>query len=67
MISKIRSLTAIIDSMTVAEREDPKVINGNRKKRIAAGSGTSVPEINQLLKQYLEMKTMMKRVGRMRG
>lgn len=62
-----KGLEAMIDSMTVAEREDPKVINGSRKKRIAAGSGTSVPEVNQLLKQYLSMKKMMKGAARMRG
>jgi signal recognition particle subunit SRP54 len=62
-----KRLEAMIDSMTPAEREDPKVINGSRKKRIASGSGTSVPEVNQLLKQYLGMKKMMKgalRLGR---
>jgi signal recognition particle subunit SRP54 len=53
--------------MTPAEREDTKLINGSRKKRIAAGSGTSVPEVNQLLKQYLSMKKMMKGAARMRG
>lgn len=62
-----KGLEAIIDSMTPAEREDPGIINGTRKKRIAAGSGTSVPEINQLLKQHLSMKKMMKSAMRMRG
>jgi signal recognition particle subunit SRP54 len=62
-----KRLEAMIDSMTPDEREDPKVINGSRKKRIASGSGTTVPEVNQLLRQYLEMKKMMKGVGRMRG
>jgi signal recognition particle subunit SRP54 len=55
-----KRLEAMIDSMTLAEREDPKIINGSRKKRIATGSGTSVPEVNQLLKQYIGMKKMMK-------
>lgn len=62
-----KRLEAMIDSMTATEREDPRVINGSRKRRIASGSGTSVPEVNQLLKQYLGMKKMMKGVARMRG
>jgi signal recognition particle subunit SRP54 len=62
-----KSMEAIIDSMTPGEREDPKILNGSRKKRIAMGSGTTVPEVNQLLKQYLEMKRMMKGAARMRG
>ena len=62
-----KSLEAMIDSMTPAEREDPKVLDASRKKRIAKGSGTSVPEVNQLLKQYLSMKKMMKGAARMRG
>ncbi|HEX6178544.1 MAG TPA: signal recognition particle protein [Thermoanaerobaculia bacterium] len=53
-------MQAILDSMTLKEREYPQIINGQRKKRIARGSGTSVQEINRLLKQYLQMKKMMK-------
>ena len=53
-------MQAILDSMTHKEREYPQIINGGRKKRIAKGSGTSVQEINRLLKQYLAMKKMMK-------
>jgi len=53
-------MQAILDSMTKKEREFPQLINGHRKKRIAKGSGTSVQEINRLLKQYLQMKKMMK-------
>ena len=53
-------MEAILDSMTAKEREHPQVLNGSRKKRIARGSGTSVQQINQLLKQYLAMKKMMK-------
>jgi signal recognition particle subunit SRP54 len=53
-------MQAILDSMTVREREFPQLINGQRKKRIAKGSGTTVQEINRLLKQYLQMKKMMK-------
>jgi signal recognition particle subunit SRP54 len=53
-------MQAILDSMTRKEREFPQIINGHRKKRIAKGSGTTVQEINRLLKQYLQMKKMMK-------
>jgi signal recognition particle subunit SRP54 len=53
---------AIVNSMTPLERRRPDVLNGSRKKRIAQGSGTSVQEINRLLKQYLQMKKMMKGV-----
>ena len=53
-------MQAILDSMTAKEREYPQILNGHRKKRIAKGSGTSVQEINRLLKQYLQMKKMMK-------
>ncbi|MGH7860511.1 MAG: signal recognition particle protein, partial [Candidatus Binatia bacterium] len=51
---------AIIDSMTPKERRHPGLLNASRKRRIAKGSGTSVQEINQLMKQYLQMKKMMK-------
>jgi signal recognition particle subunit SRP54 len=51
---------AIINSMTPRERRNPQLLNASRKRRIASGSGTSVQEINQLLKQYLQMKKMMK-------
>ncbi len=53
-------MQAILDSMTIKEREFPQIIDGKRKKRIARGSGTSVQEINRLLKQYLQMKKMMR-------
>ncbi|HJQ40075.1 MAG TPA: signal recognition particle protein [Thermoanaerobaculia bacterium] len=56
----IHRMQAILDSMTKKEREFPQLINGSRKKRIAKGSGTSVQEINRLLKQYLQMKKMMR-------
>jgi signal recognition particle subunit SRP54 len=52
--------TAMIDSMTVEERQYPQILNGSRKKRVAAGSGTSVAEINRLLKQYQQMRKLMK-------
>ncbi|MFY9550517.1 MAG: signal recognition particle protein [Thermoanaerobaculia bacterium] len=62
-------VSAIIDSMTAEERRYPQLLNGSRKKRIAAGSGTSVAEINRLLKQYQQMRRMMRtaRKGGMRG
>lgn len=55
-----KSIEAIIQSMTPKERTMPDLINGNRKKRIAAGSGTSVPEVNKLIKQFEDMRKMMK-------
>ena len=57
---EIKRVAAIIDSMTPRERRDHTVINGNRKKRIARGSGTSVPEVNRLIKQFLTARKMMK-------
>ncbi len=55
---------AIILSMTLKERRNPKLINGSRRKRIAAGSGTSVQEVNRLLKQFKQMSVMMKKMGK---
>jgi signal recognition particle subunit SRP54 len=60
--SKIDRTKAIILSMTVNERNDPSIINASRKKRIAAGSGTSVQEVNQLLKQFEQTKLIMKQL-----
>ena len=56
---------AIIGSMTPKERRNPQILHASRKRRIAAGSGTAVPEVNKLLKQYQQMQTMMKRVKKM--
>jgi signal recognition particle subunit SRP54 len=53
---------AIINSMTPAERRTPQLLNASRKRRVARGSGTTVQEINQLLKQYLQMRKLMKQV-----
>jgi len=64
---KIARQEAIIRSMTPKERHNPKVINGSRRKRIAAGSGTTVPEVNRLLKQFQMMSKMMKKMGKMGG
>lgn len=57
---------AIINSMTPWERQNPNVINGSRRKRIALGSGRSVQQVNQLLKQFAQMKKMMKNMGKMK-
>jgi len=62
---KIAQQQAIIQSMTPKERRNSKIINGSRRKRIAAGSGTSVQEVNRLLKQFLMMSKMMKQAGKM--
>ena len=56
-------IEAIINSMTKEERKTPKVLNGSRRKRIAKGSGTSIQEVNRLIKQFQEMQTM---IGRMK-
>ncbi len=65
---EMKRVVAIIDSMTPRERRDHTILNGNRKKRIAKGSGTSVPEINRLIKQFLDARRMMKSLvgGQMR-
>lgn len=60
---EIKTMEAVICSMTKAERANPDLINPARKKRIAAGSGTDVPRVNRLLKQYKQMKDMMKQLG----
>jgi signal recognition particle subunit SRP54 len=57
---EVKRVVAIIDSMTPRERRDHTIINGSRKKRIARGSGTSVQEVNRLLKQFLTARKMMK-------
>jgi signal recognition particle subunit SRP54 len=56
---------AILSSMTPGERDKPKVLNGSRRRRIAAGSGTSVQDVNRLLKQHKQMGQMMKKMGKM--
>ncbi|HET7107009.1 MAG TPA: signal recognition particle protein [Candidatus Acidoferrum sp.] len=60
---KLKQVEAIINSMTNEERRDHNVIDGKRRKRIAKGSGTTVQDVNQVLKQYLQMRTMMKQYG----
>lgn len=62
-----KPIESIIRSMTPEERENPDVINGSRKNRIAKGSGTSVQQVNQLLKQFGDMRKMMKTMNKMGG
>lgn len=62
---KMARTEAIIKSMTRKERIDPSILNGSRRKRIAAGSGTTIQEVNQLVKQFEEMKKMMKMMSDM--
>ena len=61
---QINRVEAIINSMTAYERDHHEVINGSRRKRIARGSGTSVQEVNNLLRQYAQMKKMFKQMGK---
>ena len=63
--SLLKRQEAIISSMTPKERKDAKVLNASRKRRIAAGSGTTVPDINRLLKQHMEMSRVMKQMGKL--
>jgi signal recognition particle subunit SRP54 len=64
---QISRVEAIIGSMTLEERRKQHIINGSRRKRIAKGSGTSVEEVNRLLKQFVQMQKMMKSLGGMAG
>ena len=64
---EIRRIEAIIRSMTPKERADIKIIDGSRRKRIARGSGTSVQEVNKLIKQFAEMRKMMKKMKNLKG
>jgi len=61
---EIGRVEAIISSMTERERRDPRLLNASRRKRIARGSGTTVQDVNRVMKQYDEMRTMMKRFGK---
>src|SRR5918993_620950 len=65
--NSFKPIEAIIRSMTNEERENPEIINGIRKNRIASGSGTSVPQVNQLLKQFGDMRKLMKTMNKMGG
>ncbi len=63
MEKELKSTEAIIDSMTWDERNDHRILNANRRRRIARGSGTSVAQVNQLIKQYTEMRQMMRQLS----
>ena len=62
---RVKHLEAIIQSMTPEERKRPKILNGSRRARIARGSGRPVHEVNRLLKQFQEMRKMMKQMGKL--
>jgi signal recognition particle subunit SRP54 len=64
---QLARVEAMINSMTPAERRNYKLINGSRRKRIARGSGTTVEEVNRLLKQFIQMRKMLKMFGGMAG
>jgi signal recognition particle subunit SRP54 len=63
----MKRVEAIICSMTSEERRNPKIVNGSRRKRISRGSGTSVQEVNQLLKRFSEMSALMKKFSKGKG
>jgi signal recognition particle subunit SRP54 len=60
---ELKKVEAIINSMTREERRDVRVLNASRRRRIAAGSGTSVADVNRLIKQFTQTKKMLKRLG----
>jgi signal recognition particle subunit SRP54 len=64
---ELGKLEALINSMTPQERQRPEIINGSRKRRIAAGAGLQVPDLNRLLKQHKQMQKMMKKAGKKGG
>ncbi|MDQ5835301.1 MAG: signal recognition particle protein [Acidobacteriota bacterium] len=64
MERQLKRTEAIIDSMTKEERGDHRILNASRRRRVARGSGTSVTEVNQLIKQYVEMRQMMQQLSR---
>jgi signal recognition particle subunit SRP54 len=63
MEKELKRTESIIDSMTREERSDQKILNANRRRRIARGSGTTVADVNQLIKQYTEMRQMMRQLS----
>jgi signal recognition particle subunit SRP54 len=62
---EMKRVEAIINSMTIEERRNPAILNGGRRRRIAQGSGTTVTDVNRLMKQFMEMKKMMQRVSKL--
>jgi signal recognition particle subunit SRP54 len=65
--NSFKPIEAIIRAMTLQERENPDIINGSRKNRIASGSGTTIQQVNQLLKQFSDMRKLMKTMNKMGG
>jgi signal recognition particle subunit SRP54 len=59
----LKRTEAIIRAMTPIERRDPTVLNGSRRRRIATGSGTTLPDVNRLVKQFSEMQKLMKQLS----
>jgi signal recognition particle subunit SRP54 len=64
---ELKRVEAILSSMTPAERRDPRILNASRKRRIARGSGTEVADVNRLLRQFEEMRRLVRQLGRLRG
>lgn len=62
--TQVKRMLAIMDSMTAQERRFPDVVRASRKRRIAAGSGTQVQDVNRLLKQHMQMQKMMKKFSK---
>jgi signal recognition particle subunit SRP54 len=60
---QLKQVEAIISSMTLRERNSPRVLDASRRKRIAAGSGTSVQEVNQVMRQFQQMQGLMKKLS----
>jgi len=67
MDASLKVTQAIISSMTREERRNPKILDGSRKRRVAAGSGTQVYQVNQLLRQFQQMQQLMKQIGGGKG
>lgn len=64
---ELKRVEAIINSMTLEERRNPAILNGSRRRRIAQGSGTTVTDVNRLMKQFLEMKKLMRKMTQLSG
>jgi signal recognition particle subunit SRP54 len=63
----LRQVEAVINSMTFTERENPDILNGSRRKRIASGSGSSIQDVNRVIKQFYDMQKMIKQMKKGRG
>jgi signal recognition particle subunit SRP54 len=62
---KLNKTLAIIQSMTIRERRNPEILNANRRKRIARGSGSQVQDVNRVLKEFYNMQLLMKKFGKL--